>query len=154
MEGVRGEYGSERDVPTMWIEAVNSAPASQRAWHTKFSHNTPVKRHKRSRCVCLRQWRHLPRKFVRFPIMPLWAAILCSKPCGRHWPEYVMEGAELGLYLISACAFVVLLEYPTSPVHQALPDPALRRILFGIAMGMAAIGIIYSPPGSTLGRTL
>ena len=43
MEGVRGEYGSERDVSTMWIEAVNTVPASQRAWHTKFSHNTPVK---------------------------------------------------------------------------------------------------------------
>ena len=62
----------------------------------------------------------------------------------RHnWPEYVMEGAELGLYMISACAFVVLFQYPTSPVHQAFPDPALRRVLFGIAMGMAAIGIIY-----------
>ena len=53
-----------------------------------------------------------------------------------------MEGAELGLYMISACAFVVLLEYPTSPVYQALPDPALRRVLIGIAMGMAAIGIM------------
>ena len=69
----------------------------------------------------------------------------------RHWPEYVMEGAELGLYMISACAFVVLLEYPTSPVHQALPDPVLRRVLFGIAMGMAAIGIIYSPLGQRSG---
>ena len=56
-----------------------------------------------------------------------------------------MEDAELGLYMISVCAFVALLEYPTSPVHQALPDPALRRVLIGIAMGMTAIGIIYSP---------
>ena len=73
------------------------------------------------------------------------------KALRRHWPEYVMEGAELGLYLISACAFVVLLEYPTSPVHQALPDPALRRVLIGIAMGMTAIGIIYSPLGQRSG---
>src|SRR5262245_21390347 len=63
----------------------------------------------------------------------------------RHWPEYVMEGAELGLFMISACAFVVLLEYPTSPVYQAIPDPVLRRILIGIAMGLTAIGLIYSP---------
>src|SRR5215831_15102448 len=69
----------------------------------------------------------------------------------RHWPEYVMEGAELGLYMISACAFVVFLEYPTSPVHQALPDPALRRVLIGIAMGMTAIGLIYSPLGQRSG---
>jgi aquaporin Z len=69
----------------------------------------------------------------------------------RHWPEYLMESAELGLYMISACVFVVLLEHPTSPVHQALPHPILRRVLFGIAMGMAAIGIIYSPLGQRSG---
>jgi aquaporin Z len=62
-----------------------------------------------------------------------------------------MEGAELGLYMLSACAFVVLLEYPTSPVRQVLPDPALRRVLIGIAMGMTAIGIIYSPLGQRSG---
>jgi aquaporin Z len=69
----------------------------------------------------------------------------------RHWPEYVMEGAELGLFMISACAFVVLLEYPTSPVHQIIPDPFMRRILIGMAMGLTAIGIIYSPLGQRSG---
>jgi Major intrinsic protein len=69
----------------------------------------------------------------------------------RHWPEYVMEGIELGLYMIAACAFVVLLQYPTSPVHQAFPDPALRRVLIGVALGMTAIGIIYSPLGQRSG---
>jgi len=62
-----------------------------------------------------------------------------------------MEGAGLGLYMIAACAFVVLLEYPTSPVHQALPDPALRRVSIGTAMGLTAIGIIYSPLGQRSG---
>ena len=62
-----------------------------------------------------------------------------------------MEGAALGLYMLSACVFVVLLEYPTSPVHQALPDPALRHILMGIAMGVTAIGLIYSPLGQRSG---
>ena len=62
-----------------------------------------------------------------------------------------MEGAALGLYMLSACVFVVLLEYPTSPVHQALPDPALRRVLMGIAMGVTAIGLIYSPLGQRSG---
>ncbi|HKA54846.1 MAG TPA: aquaporin [Candidatus Binatia bacterium] len=69
----------------------------------------------------------------------------------RHWPEYVMEGAELGLYMLSACAFVVFLEYPTSPVHQALPDPILRRVLLGMAIGLTAIGLIYSPLGQRSG---
>ena len=69
----------------------------------------------------------------------------------HHWPEYVMEGAELGLYMLSACAFVVLLEYPTSPVHLTFPDPFLRRVLIGIAMGLTAIGLIYSPLGQRSG---
>jgi aquaporin Z len=63
----------------------------------------------------------------------------------------MIEGAELGLFMISACAFVVLLEYPTSPVHQSIPDPFLRRILIGMAMGLTAIGIIYSPLGQRSG---
>jgi aquaporin Z len=65
-----------------------------------------------------------------------------------------MEGAELGLYMLSACAFVVLLEYPTSPLHLTLPDPVLRRVLIGIAMGLTAIGIIYSPWANARARTL
>jgi len=69
----------------------------------------------------------------------------------RHWPEYLMEAAELGLFMISACAFVVLLEYPASPVRQALPDPVVRRVLIGIAMGLTAIAIIYSPLGQRSG---
>src|SRR5215831_19447170 len=70
---------------------------------------------------------------------------------GLHWPEYVTEGVELELYMISACAFVVLFQYPTSPVRQVFPDPTLRRVLFGIAMGVTAIGIIYSPLGQRSG---
>src|SRR5262245_30626804 len=69
----------------------------------------------------------------------------------KHWPEYLLEGLELGLFMISACVFVVLLEYPGSPVHQALPDPTLRRVLIGLAMGLTAISIIYSPFGQRSG---
>jgi len=69
----------------------------------------------------------------------------------RHWPEYLMEGAELGLFMISACLFVALLEHPDSPVRQALPDPFLRRILMGITMGATAVAIIFSPIGKRSG---
>ncbi|MFN0107497.1 MAG: MIP/aquaporin family protein [Blastocatellia bacterium] len=62
-----------------------------------------------------------------------------------------MEAAELGIFMVSACMFGVLLEYPGSPVHQALPDPLLRRVLGGTAMGLTAIGIIYSPWGKRSG---
>ena len=69
----------------------------------------------------------------------------------QHWPEYLMEAAELGLFMISAGVLGVLLEYPGSPVHQALPSPALRRVLMGLAMGATAVAIIYSPWGKQSG---
>jgi aquaporin Z len=47
--------------------------------------------------------------------------------------------------------FVVLLEYPSSPVHQAIPSAFFRRILIGLAMGLTAIGIIYSLLGQRSG---
>ena len=35
----------------------------------------------------------------------------------RHWPEYAIEAACLGLFMLAACVFVTLLEYPLSPAR-------------------------------------
>jgi aquaporin Z len=69
----------------------------------------------------------------------------------RHWPEYLIEGSCLGLFMVSAFAFGTLLEHPASPVHRAIADPLLRRLLMGLAMGATAIGIVYSPWGKQSG---
>jgi len=69
----------------------------------------------------------------------------------HHWPEYLMEAAGLGLFMVSACLFATLLEHPASPARQALPAPLLRRVLMGVAMGLTAIGLIYSPWGKQSG---
>ena len=74
-----------------------------------------------------------------------------SVPAAYHWQEYLMEGMELGLFMISACAFTVLLQHPASPVRQAIPDPTIRRALTGLAMGLTAIALIYSPWGKQSG---
>ncbi len=68
-----------------------------------------------------------------------------------HWPEYIIEAAGLGLFMISACLFTILIEHPDSPVRQLIGDPLIRRFLIGIAMGLTAIGIIYSPWGKQSG---
>src|SRR3989442_2146351 len=65
----------------------------------------------------------------------------------NHWPEYLIEGACLALFMISAFTFGTILEHPASAIHQAIPNPLLRRFLMGLAMGTSAIGIIYSPWG-------
>lgn len=69
----------------------------------------------------------------------------------EHWPEYLMEAAELGIFLVAACAVVVLLEHPDLPFAAALPDANMRRALIGAAMGLTAIAIIYSPWGEQSG---
>jgi aquaporin Z len=68
-----------------------------------------------------------------------------------HWPEYLMEAGELGLFMVSAGAFAILVEYPGSPVRQAITDPFLRRALMGVAMGITAAAVIYSPWGQQSG---
>jgi aquaporin Z len=62
----------------------------------------------------------------------------------RHWPEYLIEAGGLALFMMSACTFGSILEHPSSPVRQAIGDPALRRALMGIAMGLTAMAIVYS----------
>src|SRR4051812_48361863 len=69
----------------------------------------------------------------------------------EHWPEYLIEAAGLGFFMLSACAFGVLLFHPSSPVVNAIPDSTLRRVLMGAAMGGTAIAIIYSPWGKRSG---
>jgi aquaporin Z len=69
----------------------------------------------------------------------------------RHWPEYLMEAAELGAFMVSAALFTILLEHPASALRQALGSDTLRRGLIGAAMGLTAIAIVYSPWGQRSG---
>jgi aquaporin Z len=69
----------------------------------------------------------------------------------RHWPEYLMEAAGLGLFMLSACFFTALLQHPESPLRQAVASPLARRALIGLAMGLTAITLTYSPWGKQSG---
>jgi aquaporin Z len=68
-----------------------------------------------------------------------------------HWPEYLIEGWALGMFMISAGMVTTLFDYPRSPVNQALHDGDLRRVLTGICMGLTAMALIYSPWGKRSG---
>ena len=56
----------------------------------------------------------------------------------HHWPEYFIEAAGLSLFMISACSFGVVLEYPGSPVHQAVSDPFFRSSFYGAGGALMA----------------
>jgi aquaporin Z len=68
-----------------------------------------------------------------------------------HLTEYAIEGALLGAFMVSACAFTILLQHPALPLRALLPDAFARRALIGIAMGLTAIALIYSPLGRRSG---
>jgi aquaporin Z len=69
----------------------------------------------------------------------------------EHWPEYAIEGSGIGLFMISACSFGVLLFHPDSQVVRVIQNPVLLRVLMGLAMGTTAVALIYSPLGKRSG---
>jgi aquaporin Z len=69
----------------------------------------------------------------------------------RHWHLYIFEALELAAFMLSACIFTVLLFDPSLPPVHLIPDPAARRLLMGIAMGVTAVLIIHSPAGKHSG---
>ena len=69
----------------------------------------------------------------------------------EHWPEYLCEAAELGLFMISAGLFTILLWHPSSPIPNLIPSEFIRRTLTGIAMGSTAIALVFSPLGKRSG---
>jgi aquaporin Z len=74
-----------------------------------------------------------------------------SSALRAHWPEYLIEAGGLALFMISACAFGVLLFHPGSAAYRAFGSELGRRAGMGVAMGATAIGIIYSPWGQRSG---
>jgi len=68
-----------------------------------------------------------------------------------HWREYLIEVAALSTFMVSAATMTVMLEHPQSPLRGVIADPMSRRMLMGIAMGLTAASIIYSPWGRRSG---
>ena len=62
-----------------------------------------------------------------------------------------MESAELGLFMISACLFTTVLEYPASPARRLLPTPFVRHALIGVAMALTLLALIHCAWGKRSG---
>ena len=67
------------------------------------------------------------------------------------WPEYAIEAALLGLFMLSACVCTVLVEHPDAQIRRLLDAPFARRALIGAAMGLTAIALIRSSWGRRSG---
>jgi len=78
-------------------------------------------------------------------------AMSMSRALRSHWPEYLIEGALLGLFMISAAVMSVLFAHPASPVARAIGDSNVARAGIGAAMGLTNVALIYSRWGKQSG---
>jgi aquaporin Z len=79
------------------------------------------------------------------------ASITTRERTCLHWPEYAIEAAALGMFMVSAALFATALYHPSSPLAAGISNEWLRRGLMGLAMGSTAVGLIYSPWGQRSG---
>ncbi len=64
---------------------------------------------------------------------------------------YFIEAWGLGMFMVSACFFTTILEYPKSFAHLAIPDPFYRLVIIGVLMGITAYAILNSSWGKLSG---
>ena len=73
------------------------------------------------------------------------------RPRPLHWRESLIEAALIGLFMLSAATMTTVLEHPASPIRGAVPNALLRRAFMGMAMGLTAASLVYSPWGRRSG---
>ena len=74
---------------------------------------------------------------------------------GLHWRHYAIEAWGLGTFMLVAGAVAVALGSVPAPFGRWLNEyPIAARALFGIAMGVTAASIVYSPWGARSGAHL
>lgn len=87
----------------------------------------------------------MPPGIRRFTVFPTLRA---------NWPMYLCEAAGLGLFMLVAAVFGVLLFHPASAVAAVVPGTDGRLLLMGITMGVTAVLLIGSPLGRRSGAHL
>ncbi|MBL8232440.1 MAG: aquaporin [Bryobacterales bacterium] len=85
------------------------------------------------------------------PFLPGTVMWTNNKRTALNWTEYLCEALLLGLFMLAACIFATLLEHPAAMAHEVLPEPWMRRLVMGVAMGGTAVILIHSPWGKRSG---
>jgi hypothetical protein len=67
-----------------------------------------------------------------------------------HWPEYLMEAGESGLYLF-ACHLPLCYGIPVRPFSHSCRATLFAALLMGLAMGATTLAIVLSPWGKQSG---
>ena len=73
------------------------------------------------------------------------------KALQKNWRIYLIEAWALGMFMVSAALFTILLEHPALPLRSLIASAFWRRFFIGLAMGLTAIFLIYSTWGKRSG---
>ena len=73
------------------------------------------------------------------------------RPVSLHWPEYAIEAGAIGTFMVSAAVCAAVLYHPSSPMAAVVSNELVRRLFMGLAMGLTAVSIVYSPLGQRSG---
>jgi aquaporin Z len=74
-----------------------------------------------------------------------------ESPIHKHWPEYLIEGALLGCFMLSISILVTVFESSSSIVIARIPGAVPRFWLLAISIGAALGLLIQSPWGKRSG---
>jgi aquaporin Z len=86
-----------------------------------------------------------------YPVTALNSSASLLEAARKHWREYLMEAAELGVLMFCTCLFSTLLYSAGSPLEKlALPERA-KPVLMGVAVATVTFLIIRSPFGRRSG---
>ena len=69
----------------------------------------------------------------------------------KNWKIYLIEAWGLGMFMISACVFTIIIFHQNSPINAQIHSDFTKRLLIGTAMGLTAIFLIYSKWGKKSG---
>jgi aquaporin Z len=68
-----------------------------------------------------------------------------------HWPEYLMEAAELALFMFLTCTYATVFQHPASPIRDLIRSDILRRAIMGLAIGATVVTLVMTPWGKQSG---
>jgi aquaporin Z len=87
----------------------------------------------------------------QYPVTALCSSASLPEAAKKHWREYLMEAAELGVLMFCTCLFSTLLYGAGSPLEKlALPERT-KPVLMGVAVATVTFLIIRSPFGRQTG---
>jgi aquaporin Z len=89
-----------------------------------------------------------------FPVTALAPSASLTEALYAHWREYLMEGAEIAILMLSTCVCGTLVYSTDSPLNFLGLPHASRSILMGTAIAITTFLIIRSPFGRRTGAHL